>query len=149
MTRKFKTGDYMIYKLYNEKTDDYVTEFFLPVKTLDRLFWKHLELSDYKERGYKVVGVLYVDKETYLNERLNDSVEDYLFMEKQEHETIDKFNRGEISYNTYEKTMELIQDYKWTVLKKIRQQVRRINREEFTVENELALQLYDMYLKVL
>ena len=146
---KFKVGDYQIYKFYNEETEDLVTEFFLPVKNLSDLFWKHLDISDYKERGYKIVGMLCVDKETYLNARLDDTVEEFLYMDKEVQKTTDNFNRGEISYKTYEKTMELIQDRKFTLLKKMRGQVRRIIRNDFNVENEIALQLYDMYLEVL
>ena len=39
--------------------------------------------------------------------------------------------------------MRLIDDFKWTCLSKLEQQVRRLVREDFTVQNEIALQLYD------
>lgn len=144
-----RTGNYMIYKMYSEELENYTTEFFLPDESLKRLAYRLLTIADYKERGYKVAGVLYVDKEAYLNARLANTVEDYLYEDRLEREVKDKFRRGQMNREVYLDTMKAIQDFKWTCLKKIDFQIRRMVREDFDVENEIALQLYDQYLKAI
>lgn len=138
----------MIYKFYNKELNDTVTEFFLPDEdSVRRKMGRLLTIQSLKDKGYLTLGVVYVDKESYLNARLNDSVEEYLYMDRQEQETKSQFRRGEISYLVTMRTLEGIQDYKWTLLKKINRQVRRLVREDFSVNNEIALMLYDQYLQ--
>ena len=144
-----RTGNYMIYKMYSEELENYTMEFFLPDESLKRLAYRLLTLADYKERGYRVAGVLYVDKEAYLNARLANTVEDYLYEDRLEREVKEKFRRGQMNREVYLDTMKAIQDFKWTCLKKIDFQIRRMVREDFDVENEIALQLYDQYLKAI
>lgn len=140
---------YMIYKLYNAKNDHTEMEFFLPDTDLKRVTWRLMTLASYKEKGYEVVGILKVDKEVYLNARLNETVKDYLYMDNQEIDTKVKFRCGMISYRTAQKTLEMIQDHKWTLLKKLAQQMRRLIREDYEVTNEIALKLYDDYIKAI
>lgn len=143
-----RTGNYMIYKMYSKELDNYTTVFFIPDDTFKRVAYRLLTLADYKERGYQVAGILYVDKEAYLNARLADTVEDYLYEDRLERETKQKFRSGQMDRDVYLDTMRMIQDYKWTCLKKIDMQIRRMVREDFTIENEIALALYDEYLSL-
>lgn len=144
-----RIGKYMIYKFYTKETDTYETEFFLPDDSLQRLMFRLMTIASYKEKGSQVAGVLYVDKEAYLNARLNATVEDYLYEDRAEQETKRKFKSGEMDREVYLETMKCIQDFKWTCLKKLDSQIRRMVREDFDVENEIALQLYDQYLQAL
>lgn len=144
-----RTGNYMIYKMYSEELENYTMEFFLPDESLKRLAYRLLTLADYKERGYRIAGVLYVDKEAYLNARLANTVEDYLYEDRLEREVKDKFRRGQMNREVYLDTMKAIQDFKWTCLKKIDFQIRRMVREDMDIENEIALALYDQYLQVI
>lgn len=144
-----RRGNYMIYRLYNKELSDYVTEFFLPDDCLKRMMTRLLTIQSYKEKGFEIAGILYVDKEAYLNARLNNTVEEYLYEDRLEQETRYKFRTGQMTRDVYLDTMKLIQDYKWTCLKKIDMQIRRLIREDFSVENEIALQLYDQYLKAM
>lgn len=144
-----RTGNYMIYKLYSKELENYTTEFFLPDESLKRLATRLLTLADYKERGYQVAGVLYVDKEAYLNARLADTVEDFLYEDRCEKETRNKYRAGQMDKDVYLDTMRMIQDFKWTCLKKLDMQIRRMMREGFNIENEIALQLYDQYIKAI
>lgn len=137
----------MIYKMYSKELENYTTEFFLPDESLRRLANRLLTLADYKERGYQVAGILYVDKEAYLNARLANTVEDFLYEDRLEQETKRKFRTGQMDRDVYLDTMRGIQDYKWTCLKKIDMQIRRMVREDFNIENEIALALYDQYLQ--
>lgn len=144
-----KTGKYMIYKFYNRGTDTYETEFFLPDDTFQRTVYRLLTIASYKEKGSQIAGVLYVDKESYLNARLNLTVEEYIDNDRYEQEVRQKYRCGQMKKEVYLNTMRCIQDFKWTCLKKIDMQIRRIVREDFDVENEIALQLYDLYLQAI
>lgn len=144
-----KTGKYMIYKFYNRGTDTYETEFFLPDDTFQRTVYRLLTIASYKEKGSQIAGVLYVDKESYLNARLTATVEDYIYEDQMEQETRRKYNCGQLERDVYLDTLKMIQDFKWTCLKKIDMQIRRMVREDFDVENEIALQLYDQYLQAI
>ena len=138
-----KTGKYMIYKFYNSGTDTYETEFFLPDYTFQRTVYRLLTIASYKEKGSQIAGVLYVDKESYLNARLNLTVEEYIDNDRYEQEVKQQYRRGQMKREVYLDTMKCTQDLKWSYLKKIDMQIRRILREGFDVENEIALQLYE------
>lgn len=142
-------GNYMIYRVYNKELNDYATEFFLPDTDLKRKMYRLATLASLKEKGYRVAGILYVDKEAYLNARLANTVEEYLCMDNQEHEVKLSYRSGCMPSDVAVRTLEMIQEHKWTLLKIIYKQVRRLVREDFTVENELALILYDEYLKAI
>lgn len=137
----------MIYKMYSKELNDYVTEFFLPDLSFKEMTHRLLTLAEYKERGFQVAGILYVDKEAYLNARLTNTVEEYLYLNKAERETEQKFRRGHLNREVYINTMKMIQDSEWTCLKKINMHIRRMVKENFTIENEIALELYVEYLK--
>ena len=144
-----KTGKYMIYKFYNRGTDTYETEFFLPDDTFQRIAYRLLTIASYKEKGSRIAGVLYVDKESYLNARLNATVEEYIDNDRYEQEVRQKYRCGQMKKEVYLDTLNMIQDFKWTCLKRIYKQIRRMVREDFDVENEIALQLYDLYLQAI
>lgn len=143
------TNGYMIYKLYNSELGDMHTEFFLPDRDLKRVGYRLMTLASLKEKGYNVVGLLKVDRETYLNARLTETVTEYLYMDKEEVDTKVKFKCGMMSADVALKTLEMIQDRKWTLLKVLAMQVRRLMREDSDIRNEVALQLYDQYLKAM
>lgn len=144
-----RQGKYMIYKLYKKDINDYTLEFFLPDDDLKRKLNRVLTLASLKEKGYRIAGILYVDKESYLNARLAQSVQDYLYQDNAEHEVKKNFRQGLMSEEIAVKTLEMIQDMKWDLLKNIHRQVKRMVREDFDVENEIALMLCDQYLKAI
>lgn len=144
-----KRGNYMIYKLQRENPEDMVTKFFLPDDSLSRYFNRLAELSQMRENGYLVMGIAYVDKQTYLNERLNETVREYLYMDNSEEDTKWKYRCGEMTREVALKTLEMINDHKWTLLKVMASQIRRLMREDFDVDNEIAIQLYDQYVKAI
>lgn len=139
----------MIYKLQRENPEDMVTKFFLPDDSLSMYFNRLAELSQMRENGYLVMGIAYVDKQTYLNERLNETVREYLYMDNSEEDTKWKYRCGEMTREVALKTLEMINDRKWTLLKVMASQIRRLMREDFDVDNEIAIQLYDQYCKAL
>ena len=145
--------DYMIYKLENRKIADEVMSFYLPERGNDcsnlfrRKVHRLVDLNSYKCKGYIVTGVLYVDKETYLNARLDVKVAEYCKTDKHEQEV--RLNRHMYDSNTLCTTLEAIQDYKWTCLKQISSLVRRLRNEDLEVNNEIAIMLYDKYLEAI
>ena len=144
-----KTGKYMIYSFYNKGTNTYEKEFFLPDDSFQRLMTRLLTIASYEEKGSQIAGVIYVDKESYLNARLNLTVEEYIDNDRYEQEVRQQYRRGQMKREVYLDTMKCTQDLKWSYLKKIDMQIRRILREGFNVENEIALQLYDQYLQAI
>ena len=138
-------GEYFIYKFYNKETNDYEVEFFLPDFSMRRIGYRLTSLADMKVRGYEIVGILKVDKEAYLNARLAKTVEEFIVEDRAEQEIKQKFQRGEVSKEVYGDTMQCIQNNKWHLYKSICRKVRRLLKEGFDVENEIALQIYDHY----
>lgn len=143
---KLKTGDYAVYRLFNAATEDFTTEFFLPCANLARWLDKKARLADLRAKGYVVQGVVCVDHETYLNLRINDTIEDYCYEDRMEQDYRLMYRRGQISREVYIDTMKAIQDYKWTCLKRLDMQMRRIQSHDYDCYNEVALQLYDKFL---
>lgn len=144
-----KNGSYMIYKMINTKGEE-ETLFFLPEVDEDKLKRKLarlLEVQNYKNNGYSVFGILYVDKETYLNARLDYRVKEYCQLDIAEQET--RGRKYQMTPEVYFQTMQMIQDSKWTCLKTISMTIRRLVREDFDVYNEIGLQLYDQYLRAM
>lgn len=140
-----KFGDYEVVKLKLE--DSVITEYFLPRTSLERKLDRWSRMNELKSNGYVVLATVFVDKETYLNMRINDTVGDYCYQDKLEQEYRAKYKRGEIDREVYIDTMKAIQDYKWICLKKLDMQMRRLFREDFDCYNEIAVQLYDQFLK--
>lgn len=134
---------YLIYKFRRPQTEEYVTEFFLPETCLADKIHKAKTLSDYQKNGYMCAGFVAVDKETYLNARLAQTVKDYCDNEAYREEVQRRYFQCEMSSRTFFDTMRLIDDFKWTCLSKLEQQVRRLLREDFSVQNEIAIQIYD------
>ena len=139
------TGNYMIYKFYNRRNNDMVTEFFLPDESLARYFRRLATIKSYKENGYQIAGILYVSHEAYLNARLTNYVEEYCYLDAEEQETRRQYRRNELSAEVALKTIEMYEDSKWTKLKQISSVVRRLINNDYDGDNEIALQLYDQY----
>ena len=144
-----KNGSYMIYKMINTKGEE-ETLFFLPEVDEDKLKRKLarlLEVQSYRNNGYSVFGILYVDKETYLNARLDYRVKEYCQLDISEQET--RRDKYKMTPEVYFQTMQMIQDMKWSCLKTISMTIRRLVREDLSVYNEVGIQLYDQYLKAM
>ena len=134
-------GNYMIYRLVdNEGREE--TLFYLPEKDTDEILRRQ-----YKSNGFSVYAIAYVDKETYLNARLDYRVKEYCQLDRDEQDT--KRRRLEMTPETYVQTLEMIQDMKWNTLKTISMCIRRLMREDFDIHNEIGIQLYDQYLQAI
>lgn len=133
----------MIFKMRKPQDNEIVTLFFLPDKSVFDKFRRMTELAEYRANGYMCSGFTCVDKETYLNARLNETVKDFCENEEYRRDVLDRHSRGLLSETVFFETMRLIDDYKWTCLKKLSMQVRRLVRDDYEVQNEMAIQLYD------
>lgn len=133
----------MIYKFHLPDEEEYVTEFFLPDKSLTDKLLRLKKVSDYQKEGYMCVGFIAVDKETYLNARLNVTVKNYCDNESYREDVLNRYFQSGMSSKVFFDTMKLIDDWKWTCLSKLEMQVRRLLREDMTIQNEVAIQIYD------
>lgn len=144
---------YRIYRLENNLNNDTVFMFYLPEEGVDKKSAikgkvKRLkELHDLKKKGYVIVADILTDKEGYLNARLNVAVEDYCYLDKRETEV--RLYKYKYSDAVLCKTLECIMDSKQVAMKKIVRLVRRLNGEDLCVHNEIALALYDSYLRAI
>lgn len=136
--------NYMIYKFRLPQQEEVLTEFFLPDKTwLDKIE-RVKRIAEIRAEGYICSGFVRVNKETYLNARLEETVKEFCsnenYREKVLHEyQVEKTMTSQVFFDT----MRLIDDFKWTCLQKIQMQVRRLINSGLDVWNEIALQLYD------
>ena len=133
---------YAIYKMKNVTTGEIITEFFLPVKDLRGSFDKRQRLARLNTDGYVCCGFVNVDKATYLTARLNETVNEFCQNDQYRQEFRQSYADRYLDETFYE-TMRLIDDFKWTCLRKLDQQVRRLICEDMDVQNEIAVQLYD------
>ena len=113
----------MIFKMRKPQDNEIVTLFFLPDKSVFDKFRRMTELAEYRANGYMCSGFTCVDKETYLNARLNETVKDFCENEEYRRDVLDRHSRGLLSETVFFETMRLIDDYKWTCLKKLSMQV--------------------------
>ena len=144
-----RQGNYYVYRFHNEELGDCVNKFFLPDSDIKHLLNRLVSIADMKDKGYRAIALVRVDKETYLNLRLNDTVEDYLYEDRVEQETRRKYRLGQMSEEVFYQTMNSIKDYKLTCLKIMTGQVRRLTRNDMDVQNEIAIQLVDMYARLI
>ena len=137
-----RTGDYFIYK-FSDGEDVHFTEYFLPDTDLERKFDRLLTIARHKTNGFKVVGLVKVDRNTWFNARVDELVADYCQMDKDEQEYKSKYRLGQMNREVFFDTMRLLQDHKWTILKQIDMRLTRMLREDMDIENEVAIQLFD------
>lgn len=138
------TNGYSIFKFRRPQEEEIVTLFFLPCKDIVDKIARDRELKSMVDNGYMCAGFVNVDRETYLNARIDETVRQFCENERFRTECVERFSAGGMSLKTFTDTMRLVDDFKWTCLTKIDMQVRRVlNREGFDVRNEIALQLYD------
>lgn len=143
-----RKGDYIIYKMINKKGEEAVL-FFLPERNTDEVLrrkaYRLLTIKSYKNHGYSVFAVAYVDKETYLNAKLDERVRDYCYADKMQQEY--KQKRSEVSREVYLNTIQCCEENKQTALKQISMIIRRLLRGGFDIYNEIGIQLYDLYMQ--
>lgn len=141
--RNNRPGEFAIVSLYDPETEEFTQEFFRPD---DGFFSRTLRLSELKSQGFKVAGILYVNKETYYNAKLANLCSDYIKQDNFKREAQRDFDNGRISADDLFLRVQCCEDTKWTTLKSITKMVRRMQRWQLDVESEIALQLYDQYM---
>lgn len=135
---------YMIYKFRQPQSEEVMTEFFLPDKTwLDKIE-RVKKLAEIRAAGYICSGFVRVNKETYLNARLEETVREFCGNEKYREKVLHQYQvERTMTSQVFFDTMSLIDSFKWSCLHKIEMQVRRLLNSGLEVWSEIALQLYD------
>lgn len=145
------TKTYRIYRLENKENAEVLFKFYLPEEGVDtktalqRKAQRLKELHNLKKDGYVITADILADKEDYLNARLSVAVSDYCDLDHNERYT--RICRNKYKPEVYYQTLEAILDSKRATMKRIVSLIRRLNNEDLDVRSELALILYDQYLK--
>lgn len=152
--RQPKIGSYMIYRLIEKETGKPITLFFLPDKVhgkfnLRRCLNRITTVQAYKHQGCVLAGVLYVDRESYLNGRLSYYVEKFLEEERQEQYYKTSCAAGKLKREVCEASLKVIKENKWNTMKSIASTIHRLNRSNYPVYNAVALEIYAEYISML
>lgn len=135
-----KSGDYVIIKMV--KDGETTTLFFLP----DSLRLKiNYTVRCYEKDGYSFLAEAHVDRETYLNEKLNDKVRKYCEADKQEQYIREQYRQNLITSDMFYDAISFCQNDKWVMLRLIERLIRKCAKEDLDVYNEIAIQLVDQY----
>lgn len=137
-----KCGNYRVYKLIND--GDSVTLYFPEVDTVVKKVKVQKELDTYRKSGYQIACVLFVDKETYLNLRIDETVHNILKADNYEQEIKDRYNNREMSIGTYYESLEANNAWRKSNLDKLEKQMKRLLfYEEMNCTNEIAVELFN------
>lgn len=137
-----KQGNNRVYKLI--KGEDTKTLYFPKVDTVSKRVRATMEVAQYKKLGYSVLCVLYVDKETYLNLRIDETVREILQTDKVEQDLRTKFSEREMTKDTYLSSMTANSDYRKSCMKKLEKQMKRLLfYEDLDCHNEIAVELFN------
>lgn len=129
--------NFLMYNLMNEKGEE--ETLFFPPRSEDSKIKQ--ELDHYKNCGYIITGVLKLDKEDYLNARLNCYVKEYCQLDLDEKRF--KKTVTNTSLEVIFSTLELMQQNKETKAKQIGMAIRRLINCGFSINNELAIAIYN------
>lgn len=146
---------YKIYRMENRKINDEVLKFYLPEEgvpskiALKRKAGRLLELHDLKKKGYVITAEILVNREDYLNTRLNVAVADYCKLDNEERQmkTLSSYWVHKLTNKSLCADLEPIVESKRVCLKRIVSLVRRLNNEDLDIRNEVAIMLYDQYVR--
>ena len=141
---------YKIYRMENKMTKDEVLKFYLPEEgvssktALKRKAGRVLELHELKKKGYVITAEILVNREDYLNTRLNVLVGEYCKLDRSEREL--RLLRSLYTKPNFCRDLEAILEQKRVALKRVISLIRRMNNEDLDIRNEIALMMYDNYL---
>ena len=107
-------GEFAIISLYDPQTEEFTQEFFRPD---DGFFSRQIRLSELKSQGFKVAGVLYVNRETYYNAKVCKYVSDYIKQDIMKQEAQKDFDNGLCDADDLFLRVQCCEDTKWTTLK--------------------------------
>lgn len=136
-------GEFTIVSLYDSETESFTQEFFLPD---EGFISKQVRLAELKTQGYRVAGVLYVNRETFYNAKLACLVNEYIKEDHTKQDAIRENKYGNIDADALFIIVQDCEDAKWRILKSMTKLIRRMMRWGYDIENEIALQLYDQYM---
>ena len=137
-----KQGNFRVYKL--TKADDTTTVYFPDVDTVAKRVKVARRIAEYNKEGYKVLCVLYVDKETFLNLRIDETVHSIVQADRDEQEIRRRFAEREMSKSVYAESMSANAEWRNTCMKKLEKQMKRLMfYEDMECHNEIAVELFN------
>ena len=141
-----KVGAYQVHKFFHMEKG-YLCEYFTPTDTMNKKLAKEFRVMQIKSQGYVPFGIVFVDEETYINMRINDTVDEYLYEDYEEQECRKKYRNGYVNPEGFKYSMQTIKEYKWVLMKKLDKQMSRLRERDFNCYNEVAMQLNDQFLR--
>ena len=142
-----KEKRFYIYEMTHESAGDTQHLFFPPDVDCRDTIYRVAQVHDMTKAGYELDTLMMVDRETYLNVRLEHRVCEYLDNDSYEQETKRRWRDREITDKVALETLTMIQEHKATIMKQMGMLIRRCQRFDYDIDSELALALYDSYLK--
>ena len=142
-----KEKRFYIYEMTHESAGDTQFLFFPPDVDFQDTIYRLAEVHDMTKAGYELETLRMVSREVYLNTRLEHRVCEYLANDDYERYTKKRWRDREITDKVALETLSMIQEQKATTMKQIGMLIRRCQRFDYDIESEIALALYDSYLR--
>ena len=135
-----KRREYRVFNLISKNDEERLFITYTSEEELEK--FKSEDVQPYIDRGYVVDSHL-VDKEHYLNAKIDWEVREFCFFDAQEKELKEKALKGDVSVKVLIDTLDLIHAQKETIARVIGMLIRRIIRENYDVFSELAIAIYN------
>ena len=142
-----KEKRFYIYEMYHESAGDTQFLFFPPDVDCRDTIYRVAQVRDMTKAGYELNTLRMVSREVYLNEKIEYRLNEYLENDKYEQYTKRRWRNREITDKVALETLTMIQEQKAVSMKQIGMLIRRCQRYDYDIESEIALAVYDSYLK--
>ena len=142
-----KEKRFYIYEMTHESAGDTQFLFFPPDVDCRDTIYRLAQVRDMTKAGYELDALRMVSRDVYLNTRLEHRVCEYLANDNYEQYTKKRWRDREITDKVALETLTMIQEQKATTMKQIGMLIRRCQRYDYDIESEIALALYDSYLR--
>lgn len=141
-----RMGSYQVVSLVNAQGVEEKL-FFAPVKCLKDEIKRRVRISQYSNAGFKVFATCNVNLETYLDLKIDYCVMQYISLDQQEREYKELHNNKPLEGWELE-SIEMLKELKFTELRKLALNMRRMRSHSFPVKNDIAVYLYDCWERI-
>ena len=138
---------FYIYEFEHESAGDIQYLFFPPDVDCHDTIYRMAQVRSITKGGYELNTLRMVTREVYLNAKIEYRLNEYLASDNYEQFTKRRWRDREITDKVALETLTMIQEQKAVSMKQIGMLIRRCQRYDYDVDNEIALAVYDSYLK--
>ena len=141
-----RLGSYQVVSLVNSAGVEEKL-FFSPIKCLKDEIERRVKIAQYSNAGFKVFATCNVNLETYLDLKIDYCVMQYISLDQREREYRKLCNKRPLEGWELE-SIEMLKELKFTELKKLSINMRRMKSHNFPVKNDIAVYLNDCWEKI-